>query len=99
VTTHKAHTNLFHNQCLALQSIAIFLEFAGNARNWHAAWVYERAGRKILPELWEGIEEKVEPVLNPAKVIVLDDAPTIPGGYLCDLSEYIERDPFAKVRR
>jgi hypothetical protein len=81
MTTHKAHSNLFHNQCLALQSIAIFLEFAGNARNWHAAWIYEHAGRQILPDLWEGIDERPIPVEFLPKVVILDDPPTLPGGF------------------
>ena len=85
MTTHKAHTNLFHNQCLALQAIAILLERAGIQGNYRAAWIYERAGRTILPELWEGVQERPIPVEFLPKVIVEDpefyEKQTLPGGF------------------
>lgn len=50
MTTHRAHANLFHNQCLALQAIAILLK--RNAWNRRAAWIYEHAARGLLPDIF-----------------------------------------------
>jgi hypothetical protein len=65
MTTHKAHVNLLHNQCLAIQAIVIFMDL--NARrersraNEVAQWIYEHAARRVLPALYEGTEEQSMP--------------------------------------
>src|SRR5260370_41488698 len=58
MTTYKAHVNLMHNQCLALQTIVSLRDPAATRNDSRAVWIYEHAARHILPELYEGTEER-----------------------------------------
>jgi hypothetical protein len=51
VTTHKLHVNILHNQCLALQTIVILLDYAVQRRDDRAVRTYERAAAWVIPEL------------------------------------------------
>lgn len=50
-----------HNQCLAIQAIAILLERAGRRGNGEALWTYEHAARHVLPAMYEGCPEMTMP--------------------------------------
>ena len=82
MTTHKAHVNILHNQCLALFTLAVLTEFAASRSDARGAWIYEHATRRIMPDFFDPETlERPCPIHIP-KVIVdycawLDDETTI----------------------
>jgi hypothetical protein len=46
--------NRHHNQCLALQAVAILLNGCERRRDERGAYAYHRAARHLMPEFYEG---------------------------------------------
>jgi hypothetical protein len=96
MTTHKAHVTLFHNQCLALQAVAIFTaiyqERLARDESWDyrsaiADWIYGHAARHMIPSLFNGVPESPYPCFSsghpmrlPRVVYNDDDSDTESGG-------------------
>jgi hypothetical protein len=75
MTTHKAHTNLFHNQCLALHALTMLMAINDERRTRDAGalayryryevqctdWIYWHAARHVIPALFDGVDEAPMP--------------------------------------
>jgi hypothetical protein len=89
MTTHKAHTNLFHNQCLALHALTMLMAInvEKTERRAKAHWIYWHAARHVIPALFDGVDEAPMPRPEdafrdlPKVIIVSDDETTLPGGF------------------
>ena len=80
MTTHKAHVNILHNQCLALQAIGVFMNIYAERcacdLSWDyvsaiADWTYLRAARHVLPALFDGMPEDPYPCFNAGHAVRL----------------------------
>jgi hypothetical protein len=74
--TSRKQGNVFFNQCLALQTIAILMNVAKRRQDKRGEWIYEHAARHVIPAMYEGEDEPVMPRSVPAylpKVMIADD--------------------------
>jgi hypothetical protein len=77
--TSRKRSDSHHNQCLALQTVAILMKLAKDRCDSRGMWIYEHAARHVIPAMYEGEDEPVMPRSVPAylpKVMIADDVET-----------------------